>query len=210
MLPPDVILNRIMKILKTIDVNKVIPDTLKPFLNKYMSRGMVLLRSKTLEWENKRPRRAYYVAIGFVIVYGFDEKGKLFPFRLYGPDAIVALNCFMKQCESPFRIKACKGALVWGISAVHMNKIYQNMEGMELFALRAALEFGATQETLRADLLALETELRIIEFYDLTYPELLPPKDSPVFDREIAKYLDIPLHTLRRMRRTLINSGDLG
>jgi hypothetical protein len=83
-----------------------------------------------------------------------------------------------------------------------MKEIYQNMDGMELFALRAALEFGAEQELLRADLLALKPELRIIEFYTLIFPELLPVNESPVFDREIAGFLDITLPTFRRIRRS--------
>jgi CRP-like cAMP-binding protein len=209
MLHPDVILSRIMVILKSIDSKRVLPETLKPFLGRCMARGTVLLRSKTLEWEHKIPKRAYYVAIGFVIVYGLDERGKPFPFRIYGRDTIVALNCFMTQGHSAFRIKACKGALVWSINAGDLKNLYQNMDGMELFALRAALDLGAAQEVLRANLLALEPELRIIEFYLLIFPELLPVKNSPIFDGEIAKFLDISLPTFRRIRRILLQKGEL-
>jgi|GEM_PF-2433644 len=209
MLHPEKILDRIIALLQAINPFKELPAFLRPFLSERMSRGSALPESKILEREGKVPKHAWYIVTGFIIVYGFDERGRRFPFRIYGANSIVALNCFMKECKSAYRIKACKGTVLWGITASDVKDMYGKEAGMELFANKAALDFSDAHETLRANLLGMEPRLRIIEFYLLIHPELLPVKDSPVFDGEIAKYLGIPLKNFRRMRKILLDKSDL-
>jgi len=208
MLTTEVILDRIMAKLERIDPSVPLHKNLRPYLKGKMTRGPYYVRTKTLEWEGRIPRRAYYVVRGYVLIYGFDRYVNQYVFRIYGEDTIVALNCFMKQRVSIYTICACRDTYVWSISNQQMLDIYNSMQGMENMARQAAMDFSTDAEQIRTDLLALEDYDRVETFYHL-YPELLPAKRSPVRDRDVAEYLDLSRSKFRRIRLELMESGRL-
>lgn len=160
---------------------------------------------KVLEREGEKPKKAYYVVTGFVMVYGYDDKTDEYVWRLYPPGSIVALNCFMHRKRSLYTIKASKKALVWSVGAEVMKDIYDSMEGMREMALATSAEYDNRTERGRNLLLALELDDRVRKFYKY-YPGLLPARKSPVPDDAVASFLAISKYQLQRVRTKLIRS----
>jgi hypothetical protein len=115
----------------------------------------------------------------------------------------------MDQEVSDFEIVACKDTLVWSISHVHMQTIYESMDGMREMALKTAFKYSEALEKLRTDLLALDVETRILEFYRL-FKGLLRARTGPIRDEDSAGFLMMNGELLKRARTRLRRKGLLG
>lgn len=192
---------RLMAILRAIDPDIPLPDELENYLWENMEVEPFCFVPRDLEREGSIPENAYYVVRGLVIVYAY-ENGIPYATSIYRENTIVALNCFMKQVESPYTITGIKNTLVWSISHTHMQKIYHDMKGMTEMALKTAMEYIEKKETQRYALLALEAEERVLKFY-IQFNIFPPAKKSPVSDADIASYLSITVKALRWYRGKL-------
>lgn len=196
----------LMDLLDKVDHNVPLPEELSTYLWEKAEVEPFCSKVKDLETEGKIPEKAYYVVRGFVIVYGFDQQLDRYVFRIYRENTIVGMNCFIQQQLSDFTITACKETLLWSLTHVHLLQAYQEVPGMEQLALKTALAYSDHKESSRAALLVLETEEKILRFYQ-EYKGLLPARQSPIKDASISCFLDMSIITLRRTRDKLRKKG---
>jgi CRP-like cAMP-binding protein len=208
MLNDETNFEKLITILKNIDPDAALPGMLRGKLWNEMQVRPEQADVSVLEHEGEKPKNAYYVVTGFVMVYGYDDKTDEYVWRIYPPGTIVALNCFMHRKRSLYTIKASKKALVWSVGADVMKDIYDSMEGMREFALQTASEYDNRMERGRNVLLALDADNRVRKFY-MYYPVLLPAKRSPVSDDAVASYLALTKYQLQRIRSKLLRAGIL-
>lgn len=208
MLNNDKAFKRLMALLCSIDPKNPLPEELESYLLLWMIAEPYCKRERSLEYQGEVPKNAYYVVHGLVKVYAWCPKGYRYLYRIYRENTIVALKCFMDQEVSAFEIVACKNTLVWSISQVHMQKIYKGMDGMREMALKTAFMYSEAKEKLRTDLLALDVEGRLLEFYRL-FKGLLPARTGPIRDEDVAGYLILTKELLKRTRMKLRKSGHL-
>lgn len=190
------------------NINPAIPLPL--VLRPKLWNGMLVVPEhkeiRVLEQEGEKPKNAYYVVRGYVIVCGYDESTDEYIWRIYQPGTIVALNCFMHRKRSIYTIKTGKKALVWSVGADVMKEIYQEMDGMREFALQTAAAYDERMERGRNILLTLDIDDRVRKFYKY-YPGLLPSRTSLLPDGVVASFLAITKPQLRRTRSKLISAG---
>lgn len=208
MLNDEKTFEELITVLQNITPDVHLPIMLRGKLWNEMEVEPVYTDVSVLEHEGEKPKNAYYVVTGFVMVYGYDERTDEYVWRIYPPGSIVALNCFMHRKRSLYTIKASKKALVWSVSAAVMKDIYDSMPGMREFALQTASEYDNRMERGRNVLLALDIDDRVRKFY-MYYPVLLPAKRSPVSDDAVASFLALTKYQLQRTRNKLIRAGIL-
>jgi len=209
MLNNDKSFKRLMALLCSIDPKNPLPLELETYLLLWMIAEPYCRKQRSLEYEGEVPKNAYYVVHGLVKVYAWCPNGYRYLYRIYREHTIVALKCFMDQEVSAFEIVACKDTLVWSISHVHMQTIYERMDGMREMALKTAFKYSEALEKLRTDLLALDVEARILEFYRL-FKGLLPARTGPIRDEDSAGFLMMNGEILKRARTRLRKKGLLG
>jgi len=190
-----------MAALRSIYPNVPLPEGLEEFLWNHMIVEAFCKKKRVLEREGEVPKNAYYVLNGKVTVEGFAD-GLPYTECIYRENTIVALNAFLKQEKSLHTITATAGTLVWSISNETMLEMYQKWPEMKALALQAALNYMELKRAQRSSLLALPEEERAAEFYK-AFKGLLPARQSPIRDAEIAGYLAMPLRALRYWRKRL-------
>jgi len=141
MLNDEKTFEELMNGLQSINPDVPLPMALRYKLWKEMEIETVCTELKVLEREGEKPKKAYYVVTGFVMVCGYDERTDEYVWRMYRPGSIVALNCFMHRKRSLYTIKAAKKTLLWSVGADMMKDIYSSMEGMREFALQTSSEY---------------------------------------------------------------------
>ncbi|MCW3117385.1 MAG: hypothetical protein JWM28_1467 [Chitinophagaceae bacterium] len=200
--------DELMNGLQSINPDVPLPMTLRSKLWNEMEVEPVCADVQVLEREGEKPKKAYYVVRGFVMVYGYDERTDEYVWRMYRAGSIVALNCFMHRKRSLYTIKAGKKALLWSVGADVMKDIYSGIPGMREMALATSAEYDNRTEQGRNLLLALDVDERVRKFYKY-YHGLLPAKRSPVPDDAVASFLAISKYQLQRVRTKLIRAGVL-
>jgi CRP-like cAMP-binding protein len=206
MLNDEKTFEELMSTLQSINPDIPLPMALRGKLWNEMEVELVRTQVEVLEREGEKPKKAYYVVTGFVLVYGYDERADEYVWRMYHPGSIVALNCFMHCKKSIYTIKAGKKALLWSVGADVMKDIYNSMDGMREMALATSAEYDNRTERGRNLLLALDVDDRVRKFYKY-HPGLLPAKRSPMPDDAVASFLAITKYQLQRIRTKLSNSG---
>lgn len=206
MLNNDKAFKRLMALLRSIDPKNPLHPELETYLLQWMIAEPYCKKERPLEFQGEIPKNAYYVVHGLVKVYAWCPNGYRYLYRIYRENTIVALKCFMDQEVSAFEIVGCKDTLVRSISHEHMQKIYDKMQGMEEMALKTALKYSEAKEKLRNDLLALDVDTRVLEFYSM-FKRLLPARTGPVRDEDVGDYLMMTKELLKRTRIKLRKSG---
>ena len=196
---------KLMTLLRNIYPDVPLPEGFEEFLWDRMKVEPFYRENKILEFQGEKPKNAYYVASGLVTVHGYLD-GVPFTESIYRENTIVALNAFMKQKDADHTITATKGTLVWSISHTTMKEIYRKWPPLKAFALQTALNYLEMKKERRNSFLVMPDEERVLEFY-IAFKGLLPPRNSPMEDKEIASYLLLSIDVLRRVRRKLKKAG---
>ncbi|MES2455408.1 MAG: Crp/Fnr family transcriptional regulator [Bacteroidota bacterium] len=199
------VFKRLMKLLRSL-ARKPLPPELDEVLWNEMMVLPYFYKEDILEDEGQIPGHAYYVVSGYVMVYAWCSNGYRYLFRIYRENTIVAFKDFMNQDKSRYQIVACRNTRVWSVSNEVMTEIYKNMDGMREMALNTVLEYSDSKEKLRNDLLALDTDDRVLAFYK-TFEGLLPARTGPIRDMDIADFLVLTIDELREARKRLKKRG---
>lgn len=178
-----------------------LPIGFDDFLWEHMVVESLCKVRRTLENEGGKPKKAYYVVSGLVMVQGFVD-GLPYTASIYSENTIVAMNAFMKGIPARHTITALKDTMVWSISRSKMILLYDKWPEMKAMALQTALDYIELKKMQRSALLALPEEERLNVFYN-DLKGLLPPKHSPLRDKEIASYLSMTEDSFRWYRNKL-------
>lgn len=193
--------DRLMALLRAICPEIPLPVGFEQFLWQHMKVEPLCKVRRVLECEGLKPKKAYYVVNGLVLVQGFAD-GSAYTASIYREHTIVAMNAFMKGKKAIHQITGTRDALVWSIRRESMLLLYKQWPEMKAMALQTALDYIELKKIQRSALLALSEEERIIKFYEV-FKGLLPPKQSPLRDKEIASYLSLTEDGLRWRRKKL-------
>ncbi|WP_285009124.1 Crp/Fnr family transcriptional regulator [Pedobacter faecalis] len=174
-------------------------EALKRLLQPYSFNNLYYRRPAVLQREGCVPKYAYYVARGFVLVYGYDPECNTYVRAIYDEHSFLALNCFMLQQQSEYTIIACADTLVWRISYPDMERARRGHADCEDIFWRASAECLESAEALKNGLRSQNPENRVFAFYR-KFPCLLPPRKSIVKSRDIASYLLLSHDQLKRFR----------
>lgn len=193
--------DRLAGLLRSICPEIPLPLGFEQFLWEHMKVEPLCKVRRVLEWEGLKPKKAYYVVSGLVLVQGYAD-GLPYTASIYREHTIVAMNAFMKGKKAIHQIIGTRDAMVWSIRRESMLLLYQKWPEMKAMALQTALDYIELKKIQRSALLALCEEERVARFYQV-FKGLLPPKQSPLRDKEIASYLSVSEDSLRWYRLKL-------
>lgn len=134
MLKLKITFERLMKLLRSVNLKIELPDALEPFLWQQMEEITTSHHKVPME-QGGIPKYAYFIIRGYIYVYYFDKYGNKHMIRLYAEDCIVAFLSFLERTESPYYIAAGRDTLLSRVGAGDIQHIYNNtMSGMKEFA----------------------------------------------------------------------------
>ncbi|TKC04223.1 Crp/Fnr family transcriptional regulator [Pedobacter frigoris] len=194
----------IRKLFKILCSYKEQPLELEARLNEVMTGKFYPVREPLYE-KDDTVTDALFVAVGYVVLYGFDALGDRQVLNIYVQDTIVAGKSFTEQKPSKFELVALAGAYVMKIGADHMTEVYADFSDAEELA-RLIMADMAEKDLDRLHLLKRDAETVVLDFYT-RFPEFF--MDNLMTDADIASYLLISESTLRNTRAKLIKEDKL-
>jgi len=144
-------------------------------------------------------RDAWFVVRGFITLSYVDENGQKHVMRIYRENRICGLISFILQRRSLYTIEASKDAMLLSISYEALAGLYKMDPRMELFVLKASMEYEHYKEQFRENLLfGKSAEEKVAEFYSI-FKALLNTR-RVILDEDVAWYLHISVRALRLAR----------
>ncbi|WP_118972965.1 Crp/Fnr family transcriptional regulator [Taibaiella koreensis] len=188
------------QLLKLIAKNVTLSDTDRELCEQYFE-PVLFPKNRVIEEEGKIPKYLYFIVVGFVRLFHYNDKGDEITTHINCPPGfITSYSNFINQAKSNENVECVTECELLRITKKDLDLLTQQSAAFKDFSISIFQQSITYNENRSKELAALTAEQRYKKLI-ANYPEIL--HNVPV--QYIASFLGMKPESLSRIRRQMIN-----